>query len=397
MKKILCIALLLCLCLSLCSFDYPDPEIKSLAESKNDSTVLQPTFSVNCKGAVLMEASTGKILFEQDMNYTGSPASVTKVMTLLLVMEALDAGKIRTEDKVAVSAYAASMGGSQVFLEEGEEFTIEDLVKCTVISSANDAAVALAETVGGSEEAFVSMMNARAKELGLGDTHFENVTGLDDTTTDHRTSARDIAVMSRELIRHPLILKYSSLWQDSIRDGAFTLTNTNRLVRFYRGCNGLKTGSTSKAGYCVSTTAERDGMTLIAVVMGAPSRDERNDIARTLLDFGFSSFAVYRHGGGRADTLPVPGGTVNEVSVTEAPFAVVVEKGKADRVEVTYDLPAELPAPVRAGQQIGSVTYTLDGEVIGKGAVTADADVPKITFREILFRMFRHILTGDAG
>lgn len=397
MKKILCIALLLCLCLSLCSFDYPDPEIKSLAESKNDSTVLQPTFSVNCKGAVLMEASTGKILFEQDMNYTGSPASVTKVMTLLLVMEALDAGKIRTEDKVAVSAYAASMGGSQVFLEEGEEFTIEDLVKCTVISSANDAAVALAETVGGSEEAFVSMMNARATELGLGDTHFENVTGLDDTTTDHRTSARDIAVMSRELIRHPLILKYSSLWQDSIRDGAFTLTNTNRLVRFYRGCNGLKTGSTSKAGYCVSTTAERDGMTLIAVVMGAPSRDERNDIARTLLDFGFSSFAVYRHGGGRADTLPVPGGTVNEVSVTEAPFAVVVEKGKADRVEVTYDLPAELPAPVRAGQQIGSVTYTLDGEVIGKGAVTADADVPKITFREILFRMFRHILTGDAG
>lgn len=397
MKKILCIALLLCLCLSLCSFDYPDPEIKSLAESKNDSTVLQPTFSVNCKGAVLMEASTGKILFEQDMNYTGSPASVTKVMTLLLVMEALDAGKIRTEDKVAVSAYAASMGGSQVFLEEGEEFTIEDLVKCTVISSANDAAVALAETVGGSEEAFVSMMNARATELGLGDTHFENVTGLDDTTTDHRTSARDIAVMSRELIRHPLILKYSSLWQDSIRDGAFTLTNTNRLVRFYRGCNGLKTGSTSKAGYCVSTTAERDGMTLIAVVMGAPSRDERNDIARTLLDFGFSSFAVYRHGGGRADTLPVPGGTVNEVSVTEAPFAVIVEKGKADRVEVTYDLPAELPAPVRAGQQIGSVTYTLDGEVIGKGAVTADADVPKITFREILFRMFRHILTGDAG
>ncbi len=397
MKKILCIALLLCLCLSLCSFDYPEPEIKSLAESKNESTVLQPTFSVNCKGAVLMEASTGKILFEQDMNYTGSPASVTKVMTLLLVMEALDAGKIRTEDKVAVSSYAASMGGSQVFLEEGEEFTIEDLVKCTVISSANDAAVALAETVGGSEEAFVSMMNARATELGLGDTHFENVTGLDDTTTDHRTSARDIAVMSRELIRHPLILKYSSLWQDSIRDGAFTLTNTNRLVRFYRGCNGLKTGSTSKAGYCVSTTAERDGMTLIAVVMGAPSRDERNDIARTLLDFGFSSFAVYRHGGGRADTLPVPGGTVNEVSVTEAPFAVVVEKGKADRVEVTYDLPAELPAPVSAGQQIGSVTYTLEGEVIGKGAVTADADVPKITFREILFRMFRHILTGDAG
>ena len=215
---------------------------------------------LSAKSAILIEAKSGTVLYSKNAHEALPPASVTKVMTLLLVSEAIADGSIALEDVVTVSQNAASMGGSQIFIKEGEEFTVEELLKSAVIASANDAAVALAELVAGSESAFVTMMNERASELGMKNTSFENATGLDDSVTKHLTSAYDIALMSRELIKHPIILKYSNVWQDSIRNGEFVLTNTNRLVRYYSGCTGLKTGSTDKAGFCVSATAERDGM-----------------------------------------------------------------------------------------------------------------------------------------
>ena len=267
--------------------------------AKNDTnyeaeyTSQTQNLDINAKSAILMEANTGKILYAMNETESASPASVTKIMTLLIVMEAVDNQKIFLSDKVTVSANAASMGGSQVFLEEGEVMSVEELIKCTTIASANDAAVALAEFVCGSESLFVSKMNERAKELGMEDTNFENVTGLDDTTVNHVTSSKDIAIMSRELIKHELILKYSGLWQDTIRNGEFTLTNTNRLVRYYDGCTGLKTGSTDKAGYCISTTAQRDGMVLIAVIMGAKTRDIRNAEVKKLLDYGFLFVEIF--------------------------------------------------------------------------------------------------------
>ena len=281
--------------------------------------------SLNCRAAILMDAATGKVLYEQNADEALPPASVTKIMTLLLVMEAVDDGRIALSDTVTVSAHAASMGGSQVYLKEGETMCVEEMLKCVVIASANDCAVALAEFVAGSEEAFVAAMNARAAELGMMNTKFENTNGLDDTATAHLTSARDIAIMSRALIAHPKILEYSGIWMDTIRDGAFGLTNTNRLVRFYPGCTGLKTGSTAKAKFCISATAERDGLSLICVIMAADTRDIRNAAATQLLDFGFANYAAY-HGEAGERVLPVRGGTDAACKVTFAPFDAVVPK-----------------------------------------------------------------------
>lgn len=250
-------------------------------------------FDVNARSAVLMDANTGTVLYAKNADQALPPASVTKVMTLLLVMEAVDSGTLALDDTVSVSEYAASMGGSQVYLEPGETMAVEEMLKCVIIASANDAAVALAEKVAGSEEAFVSRMNERAAELGMDNTHFENVTGLDDDTVSHLTSAYDIALMSRELLTHPQILEYSGIWMDTIRDGAFGLTNTNRLIRFYDGATGLKTGSISKAKFCISATAMREDLHLIAVIMGSDTRDTRNAAAKSLLDFGFANYSVY--------------------------------------------------------------------------------------------------------
>ncbi len=374
-------------------------EEKSKNEQKSEAVYQLKTdpFEVDAKSAVLMEASTGTVLFAQNAAEALPPASVTKVMTLLLVMEALDNGNFTLTDRVSVSKNAASMGGSQVFLEEGERMTVEDLLKCTVIASANDAALALAEYVAGSESAFVARMNERASQLGLTSTHFENVTGLDDTVTRHETSAADIAVMTKELLSHPTILNYSSLWQDTIRGGAFTLTNTNRLVRFYDGCNGMKTGSTDKAGYCVSVTATRDGMTLIAVVMGAESRDSRNAIARTLLDYGFSGFGVYTSEERKIETVPVLGGTEDAVGLYCKPFSAVVGKGDVRKVEVVYDIPATLTAPTEQGQAVGKMTFYLNGEVLGSADLYADASVGKISFFRIFMRYIENMLTGTQS
>lgn len=344
-------------------------------------------FDLSCASAVLMEASTGKIIYEKNADAALPPASVTKVMTLLLVMEAVTAGKIGWEDTVTVSERAASMGGSQIYLKVGEQMPVSDLVKSVVIASANDAAVALAEHIAGSEEAFVAQMNARAAALSMSATHFENTNGLDDTVENHVTSARDIAIMSRELIRHPEILRFSSTWMDTVRGGAFTLTNTNRLVRFYPGATGLKTGSTAKAKFCISATAERDGVSLIAVIMGAETRDIRNAEAKKLLDYGFASYGVYRDEGRVIAPIPVTGGMKETAALTAQPFSVALPKEKLSSVVATVELPETLTAPLEKGAHVGRVVYTLDGQTLGEAPITLTDPVERISFLEILRRL----------
>ena len=385
-KKIMLILLSALLLFSLSLPVFADGE--EVNASGTESAIPVATFSgeLDCKSAVLMDAATGTVLFEKNADEALPPASVTKVMTLLLVMEALDAGQYTLTDMVTVSAHAASMGGSQVFLKEGETMSVEEMVKCVVISSANDCAVALAEFTAGSEENFVEKMNARAAELGLANTHFENTNGLDDTVTSHKTSARDIALMSAALIRHPTILKYSGIWMDTIRNGAFGLTNTNRLVRFYPGCTGLKTGSTAKAGFCVSATAERDGLSLICVIMGSTSRDNRNAAATKLLDFGFANYSAYRAPGAN-QSLPVICGKKETASVRYDAFSGLVPKGGAGKVAVNIDLPEKLTAPVEKGAQVGTVTYTYEGKEIGSVGIYAEEGVEKLTFGSLFCRM----------
>lgn len=345
------------------------------------------SLNLRCKSAILMEASTGTVLYTQNEDERLPPASVTKIMTLLLVMEAIDSGKISLADKVSASANAASMGGSQIYLKEGEEMTVEDLLKSVVICSANDAAVALAEYVCGSETSFVTEMNKRAKELGMENTVFENTNGLDDTVTNHVTSAEDIAIMSRELIKHKKILEYSSRWMDTVRDGAFGLTNTNRLVRFYRGCTGLKTGSTSKAGFCVSVTAEREGMGLICVIMGAETRDIRNAEAASLLDWGFANYGVYKADSGTDESLKVLGGRSNICKTGHDGFSCVLPKSEIANVSFTKEILPSLSAPVKAGETVGKITYKLGEKNIGSVDIKSMETVEKISFFEFLGRM----------
>lgn len=338
---------------------------------------------IKASSAVLMEAETGRILYEQNREEALPPASVTKVMTLLLVAEAIESGKINATDMVTVSENAASMGGSQVFLEPGEQFSVEELVKCTVIASANDAAVALAEHVCGSESAFVEAMNARAKELSLGSTVFENVTGLDDTTQHHVMSAGDIATISRHLIRYPIVMKYASTWMDSFRDGAFTLTNTNRLIRFYPGATGLKTGSTAKAKFCLTASAKRDGMTLIAVVMGAESRDVRNAETMRLLDYGFANYALFLAPCASGESVKVTCGRKDVVRTEREGFSCVVKKGDVKKVQEAVTMMPSVKASVCRGDEVGRAVYTLDGKELGYARIIASEDVGKMTFFEL--------------
>lgn len=363
-----------------------------LTAAAEDSAAPTPAFIPNCKSAVLMEASTGKVLYAHNPAEAMPPASVTKIMTLLLVMECMDAGTLRWEDTVTASARAASMGGSQIFLKEGEQMTARDLIKSVVIASANDAAVALAEHTYGSEETFVKRMNERAADLGMTATHFENTNGLDDTAQNHVTSAGDIAIMSRELIRHKEILEFSSTWMDTIRNGQFGLTNTNRLVRFYRGCNGLKTGSTAKAGFCVSVTAEREGMTLICVIMGAENRDIRNAEAQKLLDWGFATYGLFTAEGGILDPLRVMGGEVDEVGLSYPKFTAVLPKADIKAVEHTVTLPESVKAPVRAGEAVGKITYTCKGHALGEVNIIANGTVGELRFLDLWLRLFMGIL-----
>ena len=347
-------------------------------------------FDLDCLSAVLMDSATGTVLYEKNPDEALPPASVTKIMTLLLVMEAIDSGKLKLEDKLQASEYGASMGGSQVYLEPGEEMSVDDLLKCVVVSSANDAAVTLAEAVAGTESGFITMMNDRARELGMTSTNFENATGLDDTTVNHVTSARDIAIMSRELMSHPLILQYSSIWMDTVREGAFGLSNTNRLIRFYSGATGLKTGSTSKAKFCISATACRDGLHLIAVIMGAPTRDIRNEAAKTLLDYGFANFSLYTDTGGQGDNVKVLGGVADECPTVYEPFCALMRKGDSSKVVLNIEAAQSIAAPVKEGDVIGKVTYTVGEEVVGETPLLAGQTVEKISFRGLFLRMLGH-------
>lgn len=346
-------------------------------------------FDVNAESAVLMEAKTGRVLYEKNPDKPLPPASVTKIMTLLLVCEAVDRGEASLSDSVRVSEYAASMGGSQIYLEPNEEMKLSDLLKSVVVSSANDGAVALAEHIAGDEGAFVEKMNIRARELGMKNTSFENTTGLDDDTVKHLTSARDIAIMSRELItKHPMILDYSSIWMDTVRNGEFTLTNTNRLIRFYKGATGLKTGSTSKAGFCISATAERDGMHLIAVIMGSKTRDERNSAATKLLDMGFSKYALYEREGKAEGEVKVLGGTALSVKGISGDFSVVVQKGDSDVSEETQ-LYEKVTAPVSKGDVIGKVTVKSGDGTVAEIDICAAESVKKSNFLHIVAQLLK--------
>ncbi len=351
------------------------------------------TQEIDARSAILMEAETGSVLYENNADSAFPPASVTKVMTMLLVLEAIDAGTLKPDDTVTVSDHASGMGGSQVYLKAGETMSVSDLLKSVIVASANDAAVALAEAVAGSEEAFVSQMNARAQELGMKNTLFKNTNGLDDTDSGHLTSARDIAIMSREVLKHKLVFDYTTIWMDTIRNGVFGLTNTNRLVRFYRGCNGLKTGSTSKAGFCISATAERDGMQLICVVMGAPTKDARNSLAAALLDWGFANYTHYHADGDDAGILPVRGGVTDSIRCTYDPFSALLPRTDAAGIKSDITLPEFLPAPVNAGDTVGSITYYTGDKEIGSVPITAAESVAKIGFLDVFFRMIS-VLSG---
>lgn len=342
----------------------------------------------NCASAILMEAETGTVLYEQNADKALPPASVTKVMTLLLTMEAIENGTLHLEDVLICSANAASMGGSQVYLEEGEQISVEELIKCVVICSANDAAVMLAEAIAGSEEMFIAKMNDRAKELNMNNTIFENTNGLDDTTENHVTSARDIAIMSRELIKHDKILEYSSTWMDSIRNGEFGLTNTNRLVRFYPGATGLKTGSTSKAKFCISATAKRGNMHLICVVMGAETRDIRNSIATKLLDWGFATYALYSDEEAPSNSVMIKGGTQTSVDTKKQKFCCVITKGQENKIVREFSINEIISAPITEGTSIGTVKYTCDGQMLGESDILTVESVDKIKFSNVLLRIF---------
>ena len=348
---------------------------------------------IACKSAILMEANTGTVLYEMNADQGLPPASVTKIMTLLLVMEAIEQGKIAWDEMITASAYACSMGGSQIYLKEGERMSVEDMVKSVVIASANDAAVALAEHIAGSEESFVKMMNDKALQLDMLNTKFENTNGLDDTAQSHYTSARDIAIMSRELIRHQTILQYSSIWMDTIRDGAFGLTNTNRLVRFYQGCNGLKTGSTAKAGFCVSVSATRNGMTLLCVIMGAENRDARNKIATQLLDWGFANYGVFSAKGDVLTGIPVKSGTMDTMQASYGDFCCLLPKALVSKVKATAELESEFyNAPILPGDKLGQVVYTIEGEEIGKVTILSVEEIPKISYWGVLYRLIAKFL-----
>lgn len=340
---------------------------------------------VKAPAAVLMDAKTGTVLFDKNAHEVRACASITKVMTLILVMEALDSGKIQWSDTVTASAHAASMGGSDIWLEPGETMTVDEMVKATIVASANDAAVALAELVSGTEEAFVEQMNKKAQTLQMKETVFKNCNGLDEE--GHVTSAHDVAVMSRELLKHPKILEYSSIWMDELRGGKTQLVNTNKLLKSYQGITGLKTGTTSQAGSCISATAERNDLSLIAVVLGCASGKERFSDAAKLLDYGFAHYTM---------VVPaVPEEALREIAVANgmlssvrtschADSSVLVEKGKSSSIESQVYLPENIESPVEKGEVIGKVVYKSGSDQIAEYPITADSAVEAINFNDVM-------------
>ena len=348
---------------------------------------------VEAKAALLMEKETGQVLFAKEEHQRLEPASVTKIMTLLLPMEAISRGELRYEDTVTVSKNAASMGGSQVYLSEGEQITVEELLKAVCVSSGNDASVALAEQVSGVTELFVQQMNNRAKELGMVDTCFLNPTGL--PAEGHVTSAYDIALMSRELIlHHPDLRRFTSIWMDTIRGGEFGLSNTNKLIRFYEGATGLKTGSTDAAGYCISATAERSGMELIAVVLGGETSQQRFEDAKTLLNYGFSTYALADVTPAERQTVPVKLGRAPSVEAVLEAGKLLVGKGQAGSLSQTVTLREDLVAPVEKGQTVGTLTVQCGDATLAELPLTAADTVERMTWGDLFVRLLRCAVFG---
>ncbi len=386
-KRAFALALCLVLAAALC--------LPAGAEELTAGRFALPDFDVPCKGAILIEQNSGTVLYEKQPDQQMPIASITKVMTLLLTMEALDSGKVTLQDTVPVSEHAYNMGGSQIWLEPGETFTLDEMLKAICVSSANDAAVAVAEFIGGSEPAFAELMNQKAAELGMANTHFKNACGLDEE--GHLSTARDVAIMSREILtHHPSITDYTTIWMDTLRGGETQLLNTNKLLKRYNGVNGLKTGTTSGAGVCLSASATRDGLSLIAVVLGSPSSGERFDAATALLDYGFANFesACAPVPEGAPAELPVQRGSAETVPLVYAmPENLLVKKGEGQSLASTLELPEELEAPVSEGAQVGTVTVTAGDTELGSWPVTAGGEVPRMTVALGFERLWQALLT----
>ena len=350
---------------------------------------------VGGKSACLMDVATGTVLYEKNASEPLAPASVTKVMTMLLIMEAIDSGNISWDDTVIVSEAAAAKGGSQVYLKVGETMSVRDMLKSIAVSSANDCACAMAEHLAGSEGAFVERMNKRAQELGMTNTHFVNCTGLDDApeASEHRTSARDIAIMSRELLKnHPDIKKFTTIWMDTIRNGAFGLSNTNKMVRFYSGATGLKTGFTSGAGYCLSASAQRDGMELAAVVMGAESSTVRFAACKQMLDYGFANYALYTPELPGAARVAVRLGRTDGVNaVLRGDNAILVEKGERNGIQTEVSLEETVSAPVPEGARLGTLTIRTNDRVLAELPLVAEAAVERVDWGDLFVRVLKRV------
>ena len=351
--------------------------------------------AVESQACLLMEKATGEVLYAVNEHQQLEPASVTKIMTVLLVMEAIDSGALAYDDLITASAYACSMGGSQIWLKENEQMTVEDMLKAVCVVSANDCSVALAEHLAGSADAFVARMNQRAGELGMNDTNFVNPTGL--PAQGHVTSAYDIALMSRELIlNHPDVRRFTTIWMDTLRDGASGLNNTNKLIRFYQGATGLKTGSTSSALYCLSATAERDGMELIAVILKAPTSTQRFESAKVLLNYGFAAYGLTEARPPQPiQPVPVKLGEVSAVTPRLAgDSTILAAKEKLSSMEVQVDLEEALAAPVEEGQEIGRMTVTAGGQTLKVIPLVADRRVARLTYWQIFQRCLKMAFMG---
>ena len=355
---------------------------------------------LNAKSALLMDVATGTVLYEKECHERLAPASVTKVMTMLLIMEAVDSGRIQLTDQVTASEAAAAKGGSQIYLKVGETMPVSDMLKSIAVSSANDCACAMAELLAGSESAFVEQMNQRAQELGMADTRFVNCTGLDDSpeAKEHRTSAYDIALMSRELLKHhPDIKKYTTIWMDTVRDGAFGLSNTNKLIRFYSGATGLKTGYTTGAGYCLSASAKREGMELIAVVMGCESSQKRTADCKALLDYGYANYSVVRPGLKEGRTVAVHLGKQATVPVELVDRReILVDKAKRTSLSAKVELVQAVPAPVEKGQNLGTIKVYSDDKMLIQLPLVAAEAVEKLTYWDVYKIILRRVALGQS-
>lgn len=387
MKKTAIFIIITAIAINICVPFYADS-----GETYTSAVEASAELNLTSKSCVLMEKTTGKILFESNKDEHLPPASVTKVMTMLLILEAVESGRISFSDNVAASERASSMGGTQIYLEPGEVMTVDELFKSVAVPSANDAAVALAEYVAGTEDEFVRQMNVRAAELGMSNTNFTNCTGLFDDN-GHYTTAYDLALATRELLKHPIIHEYTTIWTDSLRNGTFGLANTNKMLRTYQGMNGMKTGYTQIAGHCLSGTAERNGMTLIAVVLGGPSSKERFADVASMLDYGFATYSVIDMAPEKEITLEVKKGKEPTVSaIPDSGFSAVVKKGSGKNTEVIIEFEPSIEAPIEKGTQVGTVSYKIGDETVSVVPIRTVSSVEKADLGDFFIKIMKEIL-----